>query len=368
MTTPSASGLDGVVVAETALSDVDGERGRLLIRGYPVEELVERATFEDVCGLMWNGSLPSIPEREALRAALANARREAFALLPSLGNALSASDSMEALRAAAGHVPASGDLHEGALRLTGALSVFTAAWARGRAGQKLVPPQPSLSHAADSLQMLSGMTPEPSRITALDAYLCCVVDHGMNASTFVARVVASTGSDLVSAIVAAIGALKGPLHGGAPGPVLDMMDAIGDPANARSWLQAELSAGRRIMGMGHRMYRVRDPRAAALERAASVLEFSEVATDRLTMARAVEREAERVLAERHPERSLRANVEFYTAVLLEAIGVPRTLFSPTFAASRVVGWCAHVDEQRRVGRLIRPASRYVGPAASEATV
>jgi citrate synthase len=178
-------------------------------------------------------------------------------------------------------------------------------------------------------------------------------------------VVASTGSDLVSAIVAGIGALKGPLHGGAPGPVLDMLDAVGDQGHARAWLEAEIAAGRRIMGMGHRIYRVRDPRAAALEHATSVLEASGVAADRLTIARAVEREAERLLAERHPERRLRAHVEFYTAVLLDAAGIPRTLFSPMFAASRVVGWCAHVDEQRRVGRLIRPASVYVGPAAGE---
>ncbi len=376
MSAPTASGLDGVVVAETALSDVDGERGHLIIRGYPVEELVERATFEDVCGLMWNGSLPTGAGRETLRVALAQARREAFALLPSLGSALGATDGMEALRAAAGHVPDSGGFHDldnlhnldnlanltrGALQLTGALSVFAAAWARARAGHPPVPPQPALSHAADCLQMLSGAAPDPSRVTALDAYLCCVVDHGMNASTFAARVVASTGSDLVSAIVAAIGALKGPLHGGAPGPVLDMLDAVGDPGRARAWLESELSAGRRIMGMGHRIYRVRDPRAAALERAASILERSDIATPRLTMARAVEREAERLLAERHPGRRLSANVEFYTAVLLEAIGIPRTLFSPMFAASRVVGWCAHVDEQRRVGRLIRPASKYVGP-------
>ena len=363
MNAPSASGLDGIVVAETALSDVDGERGRLVIRGYAVEELVEKATFEDACGLMWNGALPSSEEREALRVGLAQARRDAFALLPSLGHALNASDGMEALRAAIGHLPDTGDLREGSRRLTGAMSVFGAAWARGRAGKSPVPPQPSLSHAADYLHMLSGVRPEPPRVTALDAYLCCVVDHGMNASTFAARVVASTGSDLVSAIVAAICALKGPLHGGAPGPVLDMLDAVGEPARARSWLEGELAARRRIMGMGHRMYRVRDPRAAALERAATILERSAVPTDRLTMARAVEREAERLLAERYPQRSLRANVEFYTAVLLDAIGIPRTLFSPMFAASRVVGWCAHVDEQRKVGRLIRPGSTYVGPEA-----
>ena len=183
----------------------------------------------------------------------------------------------------------------------------------------------------------------------------------MNASTFTARVVASTESDLISAIVAAICALKGPLHGGAPGPVLDMLDAIGQPERARAWLEQEMSAGRRIMGMGHRIYRVRDPRAAALESATSALERTGVAADRLAIARAVEREAERLLAERHPERPLRANVEFYTAVLLDAVGIPRTLFSPMFAASRVVGWCAHVAEQRAVGRLIRPGSRYVGP-------
>jgi len=364
----SASGLDGLVVAETGLSDVDGESGRLVIRGHLVEDLVAHAAFEEVCGLLWTGRWPSTAERDVIRAALAAARQDAFALLPSLGNALDAADGMEALRTATSHLSASADIEQGALQLTGALTVFAAAWARRRAGQPPVAPRPSLSHAADYLQMLSGAVPEPARVRALDAYLCCVVDHGMNASTFTARVVASTGSDLTSAIVAAIGALKGPLHGGAPGPVLEMLDAIGDPARARPWLEAECAAGRRIMGMGHRVYRVRDPRAAALEAAMSVLERTDAAGDRLALARAVEREAERILGERHPTRQLRANVEFYTAVLLEAIGIPRDLFSPTFAASRVAGWCAHVAEQRRVGRLIRPASRYVGPAPDAASV
>lgn len=363
MSAPTASGLDGIVVADTTLSDVDGERGRLIIRGYAVEQLVEKATFEEVCALMWNGALPSAADREGIRASLAEARRNAFALLPTIGQALESPDSMEALRTAVGHLRA-GDPVEDRLRLTGAIPVFAAAWARGRAKQPPIAPQPDLSHAADFLRMLSGTAPEAARVRAVDSYLCCVVDHGMNASTFAARVVASTGSDLVSAIVAAIGALKGPLHGGAPGPVLDMLDAIGAPNKARTWLEAEIGAGRRIMGMGHRIYRVRDPRAAALEQATSVLESSGVAADRLTLARAVEREAERVLAERHPDRPLRANVEFYTAVLLDAAGVPRTLFSPLFAASRVVGWCAHVEEQRRVGRLIRPGSKYVGPNPS----
>jgi citrate synthase len=365
MNSASASGLDGIVVAQTALSEVDGERGRLVIRGYTVEDLVERATFEDVCGLMWNAAWPSPGERAAIRAALSEARQQAFTLVRTLGEALKSTDGMEALRAAVGHLRAV-DQHADRLRLTGAIPVFAAAWARGNSGQPVVPPQPGLSHAADYLRMSTGRSPEPARVAALDAYLCCVVDHGMNASTFVARVVASTGSDLVSAVVAAIGALKGPLHGGAPGPVLDMLDAIGHPEHARAWLRAELAAGRRVMGMGHRIYRVRDPRAAALERAMSVLERTDADGERLTLARAVEREAERLLTERHPERRLCANVEFYTAVLLDAIGIPRPLFSPTFAASRVVGWCAHVDEQRRVGRLIRPASTYVGPAPAVA--
>ena len=363
MDAPHASGLDGVVVAETALSDVDGERGRLIIRGIPVEDLVERATFEDACCLMWDGVWPSADRREAMRTALADARVQAFAMLPSIGDALEAPDGMEALRAAIGHIMA-GNPDTDRVRLTGAVPVFAAAWARLHAKSSPLAPQSSLSHAADTLQMLFGGTPAPARSRGLDAYFSCVVDHGMNASTFAARVVASTGSDLVSAIVAAIGALKGPLHGGAPGPVLDMLDRVRRADRARVWLEAELAAGRRVMGMGHRMYRVRDPRADALERAALTLERTGVAADRLALAHAVEREAERLLEERHPERPLRANVEFYTAVLLDAIGIPRMLFSPMFAASRVVGWCAHVEEQGRVGRLIRPASIYVGRLAT----
>jgi citrate synthase len=359
--TPTASGLDDVVAAETVLSDVDGLAGRLVIRGHTVEELVARATFEDVCWLMWNGAMPSAAEREDLRTLLARARRRAFDLLSTLGGALAGSDAMEVLRASIAHIWSTGDPRQDRVLLTAAVPVFAAAWHRTRRSLRPVAPDEKLTHAADYLHMLTDGEPSAACVAGLDAYLCCVVDHGMNASTFVARVVASTGSDMVSAVVAAIGALKGPLHGGAPGPVLDMLDAIGEPGRARVWLDAELASGRRIMGMGHRIYRVRDPRAAALERAATRFERSGAATDRLAVARAVEREAERVLAERHPERHLRANVEFYTAVLLEAVGVPRELFSVTFAASRTAGWCAHVEEQRRVGRLIRPASRYVGP-------
>jgi citrate synthase len=201
--------------------------------------------------------------------------------------------------------------------------------------------------------------PAPA-VAALEAYLVTVIDHGMNASTFTARVVASTAADLISAVGAALGALKGPLHGGAPGPVLDMLDAIATPANAHAWLEAELAAGRRIMGMGHRIYRVRDPRAAVLEDALRRLAAATGSSTRLALARAVEDAAARILRERRPDRPLCANVEFYTAVLLDAVGLPRAQFSPTFAVGRVAGWAAHVIEQRAVGRLIRPASRYVG--------
>jgi citrate synthase len=355
------AGLEGVVVAETELSDVDGERGQLIVRGYEIEDLVGQVTFEDACGLLWSGRLPTSAEQNDCRAGIARGRRDAFAFLPLLGKALTLPDGMDALRASIGQLSSTGDFLRDAPLLTGATAVFAAAWARRQTERAPVEPDPSLSHAADYLRMIGGDPVAPARVEALDAYLCCVVDHGLNASTLAARVVASTGSDLVSAVVAGVGALKGPLHGGAPGPVLDMLDDIGDPGRTRPWLIEQIAAGRRIMGMGHRVYRVRDPRAAALERAAARLEVSGTAGERLSLARTVEREAEALLAERHPERTLRANVEFYTAVLLEAIGIPRTLFSPTFAVSRVAGWCAHYDEQRRRGRLMRPLSKYVGP-------
>lgn len=363
----SASGLDGIVVAETDLSEVDGEAGRLVISGHEVEALTGQTTFEDVCFLLWEGALPTAQEREQTRRELADGRARAAALLPHVGNALSLSDGMDALRASMAHL--GGDGPTKSAHIAGATAVFAAAWARAQAGQPLVTPDPSLSHAADYLRMITGASAPSSLSDGLDAYLVTVSDHGLNASTFAARVVTSTGSDAVSSVVAAIGALKGPLHGGAPGPVLDMLDAIGSPDQAASWIEAELRSGRRIMGMGHRIYRVRDPRAAVLERAVAALVAAGHQTSRLALARAVERVAESALAAKYPDRPLRANVEFYTAVLLDTVGLPRVLFSPTFAVGRVAGWCAHIAEQRAIGKLIRPASRYVGervPAAAAA--
>ncbi len=360
-----ANGLEGIVVADTALSDVDGERGRLVIRGHDVEPLALQHDFETACALLWSGALPDRGAHAALRDGLGRARVHAFARLGALGDALDATDAMDALRAALAHLHADG-LAPLPLKLeiTAAVAVSATAWLRRRAGCEAIAPDPALGHVADLLRM-AGMAfaarEQAARARALDTYLVAASDHGMNASTFTARVVASTHSDAVSAVVAAIGALKGPLHGGAPGPVLAMLDAIGSPEQAPQWIARELAAGRRIMGMGHRVYRVRDPRAAVLERAIERLEAGGVRSPRLALARAVEAVAVASLGERRPERRLAANVEFYTAVILDAVGLPPELFSAVFAAARVAGWLAHIDEQVAGGRLIRPASRYVGP-------
>jgi citrate synthase len=354
------AGLEGVVAAETRLSDVDGENGRLVIAGHDVEGLAPRIRFEGACGLLWGGALPEPAAEERLRAELAEGRCAAFERLPALGDALSTSDGMEALRASLAHLRGSAPAG-----LVGAVAVFTAAWIRARRGETPVPPDRGASHAEDFLRMSRGRAPGPSEVRALDTYWVTVCDHGMNASTFAARVVVSTGSDDVSAVVAALGALKGPLHGGAPGPVLDMLDGIGRAERANAWLESELAAGRRIMGMGHRIYRTRDPRAAVLEKAVEAFASAEGTAPRLALARAVERAAEGALRARHPERPLQANVEFYTALLLDAVGLGREAFTPAFAASRVAGWLAHAREQRDTGRLIRPASRYVGPPPAQ---
>lgn len=354
MATPTSTGLEGVVVAETLISDVDGELGRLVIAGADVEQLALNTTYEEAVRrvLVAGGAAP-----EALDVApsLSRARVDAFELLPRLGDALALPDAMDALRTSLGHLRTTGDDLRDAIGALGAAPVVVGAWNRARTGAAPIAPDATLGHAADYIRMTTGTTPSIDAARALDAYLVTVIDHATNASTFAARVIASTQSDLISAVVGAVGALKGPLHGGAPGPVLDMLDAIGTPENAETWILAELAAGRRIMGMGHRVYRVRDPRAAVLETAVRPL-----ASKRLDLARAVETAAAKILREKKPDRPLAANVEFYTAVLLDAVGLPREQFAATFATSRIAGWSAHVLEQRRTNKLIRPASRYLG--------
>jgi citrate synthase len=357
----SASGLEGIIVAETRLSDVDGERGRLVIAGHDVESLAGAVPFEEICARLWSPFVAC--DANAVKRALGQDRVRAFEQMDKLVHALARRDGMDALRTATSSVEPSEDAFATSTQITAAMAVYAAVWSRRARGLTPIRPDPALPHSADLHRILIGQS-DASRASGLDAYLVTVSDHGMNASTFAARVIASTASDAVSAIVGAIGALKGPLHGGAPGPVLDMLDAIGRPENAVDWLESELRAGRRIMGMGHRIYRVRDPRAAVLERAVERLERAGISTPRLALARAVERAAEDVLRKRRPDRPLRANVEFYTAVLLDAIGVDRAAFTPMFACGRVAGWLAHVMEQRASGRLIRPESRYTGPVPS----
>jgi citrate synthase len=356
-------GLDGVVAADTVLSEVDGEAGRLAIRGHGIEELAGRVPFEAMAALLLEGELPDAARAARWSRALGEGRARAFEALPP--TALARLSGMDALRGGVAALAQPG--RDEAVRplLLGAVGTFAAAWWRLRAGAAPLAPDPARGHAEDVLRM-AGAPHDAARVRAFDRYLVTVAEHGMNASTFAARVVASTGSDAVSALTAALGALKGPLHGGAPGPVLDMLDAIGEPERAGSWLRGELEAGRRIMGLGHRVYRVRDPRAAVLEAGVAELEATGVRSRYLELARAVEKEAVGALAARHPERRLEANVEFYTAVILDAVGLDRDAFTPAFAAARAAGWLAHVEEQQRSGRLIRPTQRYVGPRRSVA--
>ncbi|MBK8173422.1 MAG: citrate synthase [Sandaracinaceae bacterium] len=348
-------GLEGIVVTATAIGHVDGEKGQLVVRGRDIEVLAETCTYEDACVLLW-----ATPENaRSLQTDLGIARRDAWERVTRLGDALALPDAMEALRAALAHVPSVNDARD-SVALAASAAVYVAAWSRMQRGLEPVAPDASLTHAADFLRMVNGQVPGAALVRGLDSYWVTVADHGMNASTFTARVVASTGSDMVSSIVAAVGALKGPLHGGAPGPVLDMLDAIASPARAEAWIEEALARGERIMGMGHRIYRVRDPRAEVLERAVEALATAGVRTDRLDLARAVERAATGVLSQRHPTRALKANVEFYTAVLLDTLGLARSSFSAVFAIGRIVGWAAHVIEQRTKKRIIRPDSRYTG--------
>jgi citrate synthase len=237
--------------------------------------------------------------------------------------------------------------------------VFAAAVARARQGVPPVEPDAGLGQARDFLRMMRGTEAPAAHVKALETYLVSVADHGLNASTFAARIVASTRAGLSSAVVAALCALKGPLHGGAPGPVLDMLDAIGTRENIEPWISAALASGQRLMGFGHRVYRVRDPRADVLKAVASDLRHGD---NRIAFAEEVEAVALRLLRERTSSRRLDTNVEFYTALVLEALEVPRDSFTNVFAVGRVAGWTAHILEQEKSGRLIRPQSRYVGPA------
>ena len=358
-----ASGLDGVVAAETRLSAVDGEAGELTIAGFPVEQLAGRATFEEVVYLLWHDALPDPKQLATFREELGARRALPSATLKLLRAAAAERvPAMDALRMAAGTVSLGGadDSYAEALALVARLPGIVAAYSRLLGGEEPVAPDPELGHAANYLYLLRGEEPGVESVRALETYLNTVTDHGMNASTFAARVIISTRSDVVSAIVGAIGALKGPLHGGAPGPALDLVFEIGESVRAEAVLREKLGRGERLMGFGHRIYKVRDPRADVLAAAAERLYATEADEGLYRLALEVEKTALGLLAEHKPGRSLQTNVEFYTALLLHGLGLPAELFSPTFAVARVAGWTAHCFEQRALDRIIRPQSAYVG--------
>lgn len=344
------------IAAETKLSRVDGIGGELLIAGDLLVDISEQP-FEAVAARLLNLSFDTGWSEPGFASALGAARERAYERFRSLHSVLAGLSPIDALRAFVALRP-EGDAAADAVELIADTGVAVALLHAEQAGLELLAPDSGKAHAADLQRMLSGGAADPAKAAALNTYMVSVVDHGMNASTFTARVVASTASDPNSAIASAIGALKGPLHGGAPGPVLDMLDAIDAPENAESWIAGELDAGRRLMGFGHRIYRTRDPRADVLKGA--LRRLGSLASSRLALAEAVERVALGALAEKYPARSLETNVEFYTALLLDAVGLDRAFFTPAFAAGRVAGWLAHAMEQSRSGALIRPKSRYVG--------
>ncbi|WP_274630234.1 citrate synthase [Arvimicrobium flavum] len=352
----SLIGLDGVAAAETRLSHIDGERGVLVIAGEAVERLALEAGFEEVAARLW--SLADAQQRDAtsVGAALATARLRAFDRLPAMLAVTEGMPIVAAFRAAVAALQPDPDLPPEAA-IVGAMPVIAAALVRARQGEQPVAPSADLPHAADTLRMIRGVAPSDAEAKALDTYLVTVSDHSMNASTFAARVVASTGAGLFMAVTAGYCALTGPLHGGAPEPVLEMLDAIGRRENIAPWIDAALVRGERLMGFGHRVYRVRDPRADVLKHAVGLLGRSEA---ELGLAAEVEAYARQALARAKPDRALDTNVEFYTAILLDALGIPRQAFTPIFAAARAAGWTAHALEQQKNGRLLRPAAAYVG--------
>lgn len=351
-----APGLKGVLAGETALARVDGENGRLHYRGYPIGELVERGSYAQVAELLWTGEWNA--DASLSCAPLPAEVIDALRVLPSSTHA------MDALRTALSVWGAvEGTLWpptvDQARALTAVAPSALAAFARIRDGLEPVEPDADLGLAEGFLYQLRAERPDPAAARALDAYFVVGAEHGFNASTFAARVIISTHSDIASAIVGAIGALKGPWHGGAPAEVVDQLHEMGDIDQAEAWIRRTLERGERLMGFGHRVYRAYDPRAAALRR---VAESQAHAADWLQKAVAVEEIALRVLEEFKPDYPIKTNVEYYAAAVLQGVGLPPNLFPATFALARHAGWTAHCLEQAEVDVLIRPDVRYVGPS------
>ena len=373
------AGLRDVVVTTTELGDVRGAEGFYHYRGYPAIDLARTRTLEDVWFLFVEGRLPDAVERVEFGekvAALRPLPDEVREVLPAIARAGTKFNPLAGLRTALSLIAAARDLppvwdatparrRADALLVSAVTPTILAALYRLRSGQPPLEPRADLSAAANWLYLVTGEIPDENQVSAVQSYLVSTVDHGFNASTFTARVVASTGSDVVSAVAAAIGAFVGPLHGGAPDRALDSLDEIGSPDNIDPWARGKVAADDRIMGFGHAVYRTEDPRAQMLRDIALDLAAKGFAPELADFAVTAERRIVEILAELKPGRQLYANVEFYAGVVMEQCGIPRSMFTPTFAASRVIGWSANVLEQAGGGKVIRPAARYVGPPAPQ---
>ncbi len=364
-------GLAGVIVATTALSDVRGQQGFYHYRQYDAVDLARVCSIEEVWHLLLCGHLPDEAELAAFRATIADAQRLPAEVTEALAGVAAATPDgtspMTALRTGLSMLGGALDLtpvwdlspeerERDAIRVAAQVSVLTAAAYRRSQGLEPLAPCSDLGYTANHLWMITGTEPAAEHVRAVERYLCLTVDHGFNASTFTARVVASTGADVAACVVAALGALSGPLHGGAPSRALDSLDAIGTPENARPWADAQLAAGFRIMGFGHAIYRGKDPRSELLRETAE-----ELGGPLAELAVAAESAIDAALDAARPDRTLRANVEFYAGVVMHECGIPREMFTPTFAVSRAMGWTAHILEQARERKIIRPSARYAGP-------
>ncbi len=357
----AAKGLQNVVIGMTNLSLVEGEKGRLVYRGYAIEDLARNATFEEVAFLLWYGHKPSAAETKTLREQMAKQRALPDAAQTILRDLPRSTEPMDALRTGVSAIgaatPGTNIDIDHALALTAQVATVIATFQRLRQGLKPIAPRADLDHGSNYLYMMSGQEPTDAQRKMINAYLVLLADHGMNASTFTARVVTSTGSDLYSAVTGAVGALKGPLHGGAPSKVLDMLDAVGTPENAEAWIRGALARKERLMGFGHRVYKTTDPRAEILREIARTYSDPKL----FQLAQTVEEKGLEILHETKPAQRLYTNVEFYSAAVMNAVGLPRDLFTATFAASRTAGWTAHILEQAADNRLIRPDVEYTGP-------
>jgi citrate synthase len=349
-----ASGLDGVIAAETILSHTDRTNGMVWVRGHDLPTLVARHGFEGTVALMWNGFAGEGLTRAGVADGFGEARLAAYAALPTWLPQAAGRSLLEGVRVAIAAQPDSAD----ATDLIGAFSVAVPALVRQAAGLSPVDPDPASSTAGDLLRMLRGATPDAEKIAALDTYLTVMAESGLSASSFTARIVASTRASLTASVLAAWCAFTGTLHGGAPGPTLDMLDVAEGVADLESWLEARLRSGERLMGFGHRVFQGNDPRAEAMRRSIRAMGAE---AGRLAFADRLEKAVAVAIERVKPGRTLPPNVEIMAALLLDAVGIPREAFTPVFAVGRSAGWLAHAMEQRKTGRMIRPTSAYVGP-------